>query len=1707
MAASITEELLQQGPAPLSTTVAPAGTMPPPTSQESTPATTGDLAVAQMEVESGGNPNAVSPKGAIGLMQIMPATGRMFGVTPEQLKDPVINRRVRDQYYNQLLQRYNGDNEKALMAYDAGPGRVDSGQVPQESRDYAAKVLGRAGMAPPFSPPASPSLTDELLGYAREDDAAAQQRQNAQITSAVQGPSHIEGPSLTDELMDAVRPVGRDIALAAGPAPVGAIYDPGATQAVPGAQPAPISPGMPPEAARGIRQAVLSPGKASALDFIKQTGAFIPGGQALANLPEAFHEYSKIQAAHPHAVNAAIAIGAAASEFATMGADTPLTALMYSIMAHDAVYEASEYAGDTATGLIDKHLTPNHPLIGWMAGLGVGAAAAIGGEHAIDASMWEKYLPKVGGPAADAIRAATIAKMPEEARETVLKNHPELTGQVESLLERAKNLDTAGRAPVVDLTPQEAVDVHPVKKAIAKTAPAPGTVARIDQTNQGQQDYREGAEAAAARREAAAAPGATTKVEPAPKDSPEVLVRKALNAAIKANGKSHTAVSINGATAVSGGNGKFLSVGKDLYDPKGVKIASYPSPTEAKGIANLRNKSLATPKTVEEIKAEKPRFEVREDRYGGFNLYDNKAAKEVGGGPNEAKVRAEAAKLNRKEIRATTKVGSDLQPQPDGTIKPVPGLTIKPADKPGQTATINGKPAPIPSLTNPNPLTPSNVAVVNDTLAKAAATSPGKGYTDLGAQIPFITPIVSSFMEHTVAPATRAMLDFTKEMPGTIKNFFNPASRDIHSMNAADLVNAANSEMGVANIRIADGIHQWQGTMARDIGDWRRANPSKDAMDLSNPGMDFATRMDEGLPQATPAAQALADSMKDGLEGPGGTVQEIRRLDPKALQNLYDNYFPRIFDRTVDGKMMDADQFMAYIRSKTSSLQGHSGFMKRRKLNPVTGEPFTLRELVTPTSQGGLGLRLISDNPVDMYIAKQHEMTKWIMAHRVKAALAQHGEAIAVPTGQVSPKDLAKNNMMTEQQAKLMGLVPGTDRVFKGWHDAPAGIRVGFKAPDGKTKWVTSKRLPVQWFIHPSADTVFNNFTSKGLGDMSKWGQTSHNWFRDFFRPLSNQMNEIQMFLPTFHLILEAKHAVGTDMSIGLKNLMDIPEDLWHGDYSEAMRQVVKGTKWSIPNPFAPITNMVDGRRLMDVMTQQKDSKWWSPERAEFVRNATEGGFDWTRGAQFQTHQYEAMARAYQYGDWLGAGGHAIFAGIEALGRVMFQRVVPWMKLGALHKLSVDALQKLPHTATDMERLHTLQNLNKSVDNYFGELNYDQLNMPRWMRDAMFIAQRSPGWNLGTLRMWFNGGKDTIKLASRVLSGGKLNPNAHVTYDMAQVVGDHLVSLGIAAIGTMYFTGHLPHLEPSRPGAQQGPKEIFEKFRADYRDAFSIHTGQKDRYGNEIMIMPPGYAKDALNYMTDPETTQENKMSAPIQTIREIRANRDYYGDRIYNEGDSLLTKNMKVGKAEYPFPFQFSNYAKAKTQPDTYGGGKPVIFGQTAPELLALGGASKVSLAASSNPGDRLMMQITAKNEGMNPADRDRFALRQKIEDNYRRTGKVPNLGQLVYQDKLNPGDVSQIRKDLHTSPWAARFNSMQDMHDRLDVAQAYVAGGYINHARASIQEIAKSKQMQTLLMREQAKAPLSQDDQEKLHEYRMLIDGYRMLKVANDLASKPRG
>ena len=143
-------EPIEEPPA-MTTPIAPTLPSPEPLKAQPTPAELAEAAAIKyglppslvrsvMAAESAGRTDAISPKGAIGLMQLMPQTAKELGVDPH---DPVQNVDGGTRYLRDMLLKFDGRLWHALAAYNAGPGAVQKyGAIPpyRETIDYVNRI-------------------------------------------------------------------------------------------------------------------------------------------------------------------------------------------------------------------------------------------------------------------------------------------------------------------------------------------------------------------------------------------------------------------------------------------------------------------------------------------------------------------------------------------------------------------------------------------------------------------------------------------------------------------------------------------------------------------------------------------------------------------------------------------------------------------------------------------------------------------------------------------------------------------------------------------------------------------------------------------------------------------------------------------------------------------------------------------------------------------------------------------------------------------------------------------------------------------------------------------------------------------------------------------------------------------------------------------------------------------------------------------------------------------------------------------------------------------------------------------------------------------------------------------------------------------------------------------------------------------------------
>jgi hypothetical protein len=154
-----------------------------------------DLVNSVIKAESGFKVHAVSPKGAQGLMQLMPGTASQLGV-PNPF-DPQANVEGGTKYLRELLERYNFDLVKALAAYNAGPQRVEQfGGLPpyHETRAYVARIVKDFNQKKAAQGKTAPPQKTAVVKSAapKTSRAAAKSRNSKPVTQAKASPTPSE---------------------------------------------------------------------------------------------------------------------------------------------------------------------------------------------------------------------------------------------------------------------------------------------------------------------------------------------------------------------------------------------------------------------------------------------------------------------------------------------------------------------------------------------------------------------------------------------------------------------------------------------------------------------------------------------------------------------------------------------------------------------------------------------------------------------------------------------------------------------------------------------------------------------------------------------------------------------------------------------------------------------------------------------------------------------------------------------------------------------------------------------------------------------------------------------------------------------------------------------------------------------------------------------------------------------------------------------------------------------------------------------------------------------------------------------------------------------------------------------------------------------------------------------------------------------------
>lgn len=512
------------------------------------------------------------------------------------------------------------------------------------------------------------------------------------------------------------------------------------------------------------------------------------------------------------------------------------------------------------------------------------------------------------------------------------------------------------------------------------------------------------------------------------------------------------------------------------------------------------------------------------------------------------------------------------------------------------------------------------------------------------------------------------------------------------------------------------------------------------------------------------------------------------------------------------------------------------------------------------------------------------------------------------------------------------------------------------------------------WWAPAEAAQVLNQHLSPGLAG---------NALFDVYRGAGNLVTQAKFALSAFHALFEASESVLSKAALSLQYAT--PKRL--GGAGEPLTAAKKAGEILV----APFTDYFRGAKaLREYFTKDPIGQ----VEGSMVDQIIQGGGRVKWDDFYKSNMAKGFVEAVREGNYPGALLRAPFATMEALAHPIMGHLVPRLKIGAYLDLARYEVGKLPKEATQAETQAALGRAWDSIDNRFGELVYDNLFWPRWVKDTGQVTFRALGWNAGTVREVGGAARDTAKFARSLMGGQTPDLTPKMAYGLA------LAGVGVMFQGTVMqylMTGEKPR---------------------DLKDMIFPRTGRKTPTGHDERLKLWTYAGDLYEVAHHPTSTVKNKLHDMLTALVELAENRDWKGVQIHDPEAPVGEQAAQVGRyaLEKIEPISMSNARRAK---DAGRSGITSYVGVgTAPAWLSQSKAEQMVYDFTKSDDTRTLKQEASR--------QTRQDLRQAV-----RGGETDKAREIAQRGELG-------RKSIQATARTARLTALQSGFRKLTLDQA---------------------------------------------------------------------
>ncbi|HVN80132.1 MAG TPA: hypothetical protein VMW38_14135, partial [Terriglobia bacterium] len=712
--------------------------------------------------------------------------------------------------------------------------------------------------------------------------------------------------------------------------------------------------------------------------------------------------------------------------------------------------------------------------------------------------------------------------------------------------------------------------------------------------------------------------------------------------------------------------------------------------------------------------------------------------------------------------------------------------------------------------------------------------------------------------------------------------------------------------------------------------------------------IDFIDRYKAGDEQVTPELEAVAEMYRKSDEERYALKQQYRESLPHK-----ENHF-RVFWKVIPGSQNEKLKLSPgqKVRWKNANdewaegtVQSVNNQAKKVTVKPREGEPITLdRNQVFKA--GGLGailgrrplrgslgwtkkstLASISEgllmggepftyNPQELFEMSVADDMKFITAQEMWSQIGDLGYRKFVRKGQSPP-------------AGYQRLDDALARVYFPVTVTPKGAKKGFK-----TLYESG-----EWYVEDNVHRILKNHLSRDLIREKQFGRS--------LMALKNLTTGIELSLSPFHFFFETYEAMSSEMGLGFSRA-------WNLGLREArLKELPRALKQIAFSPFAPIRFATTGaaiRRFMGsqaalMPTKDEDVYVPSPEVKQryaklfreypyiydIVTSYFRAGGNLRQHAGMRLQATEGFKQALADEDYLGAIVKAFPAFTQLIMKPLFDIYIPNLKIALYARLRAglmeehaDDLGSGKMTQGELDRMAL-----DSVENRFGEMNFDKLFWNRTFKTALQGLFRSVTWKFGNIGE-FSGaavgqGREVGKSLGLIGpgsggankppggsqgSGGSEPPESgdsaaynqanfmripKLDHRMAWVLGLVITTAVLSEILQYIATG----LYNEKKTGRWNPQHV-----RNWKDVIYPRIGGLDNRGKPNRVQPPTYIRDLLHLLKSPLGYIRSSLSGIITRSLEALANQDYQRVRITEPDDSYLVKEAKRVAHIFALPF-----------------------------------------------------------------------------------------------------------------------------------------------------------------------------------------------------------